>query len=235
MEQSFADRVTVVLPSLNPDEKLQKTVDALLSVGFTDIVIVNDGSREDCLKFFPPAGEHITVLTHEVNRGKGAALKTAFRFCAEEGKRPPAVITADGDGQHQIDDISKLFYTIRTAPPAILLGVRDFEGDIPFRSRLGNRTASLLMKTLYRFPFEDTQTGLRAFPGALLEWLIKIPGERYEYETNVLIAAAREEIPVEAVTVHTRYNLNCGISHYRPVRDSLRVTAAMMLPFRRKE
>ena len=115
------------------------------------------------------------------------------------------------------------------------MGVRDFEGDIPFRSRLGNRTALLLMKTLYRFPFEDTQTGLRAFPGALLDWLIKIPGERYEYETNVLIAAAREEIPVEAVTVHTRYNLNCGISHYRPVRDSLRVTAAMMLPFRRKE
>lgn len=227
---------TVIIPAYRPPDALLSLIRDIQKAEFREILLVDDGSGEAWRPLFEEAEAlGASLLCHEENRGKGAALKTAFRFCAEEGKRPPAVITADGDGQHQIDDISKLFYTIRTAPPAILLGVRDFEGDIPFRSRLGNRTASLLMKTLYRFPFEDTQTGLRAFPGALLEWLIKIPGERYEYETNVLIAAAREEIPVEAVTVHTRYNLNCGISHYRPVRDSLRVTAAMMLPFRRKE
>ena len=227
---------TVILPAYLPPEEMTEFIRALVSAGFSDILLVDDGSGPAYAALFDRAEKDgAALLRHEKNRGKGAALKTAFRACMEREQPPKAVITADCDGQHQIDDISKLFYTIRTAPPAILLGVRDFEGDIPFRSRLGNRTASLLMKTLYRFPFEDTQTGLRAFPGALLEWLIKIPGERYEYETNVLIAAAREEIPVEAVTVHTRYNLNCGISHYRPVRDSLRVTAAMMLPFRRKE
>ena len=227
---------TVIIPAYRPPDALLSLIRDIQKAGFREILLVDDGSGEAWRPLFEEAEAlGASLLCHEENRGKGAALKTAFRFCAEEGKRPPAVITADGDGQHQIDDISKLFYTIRTASKTVLLGVRGFEGTVPLRSRLGNSTASLLMKTLYRFPFGDTQTGLRAFPGSLLNWLTEIPGKRYEYETNVLIAAAREHIPVEAVTVKTIYGLSGGISHYRPLRDSLRVTAAMVLPFRRKE
>ena len=227
---------TVILPAYRPPEQMAEFIRALVGAGFSDILLVDDGSGPAYAALFDRAEKDgAALLRHEKNRGKGAALKTAFRACMEREQPPNAVITADCDGQHQIDDILKLFYTIRTASKTVLLGVRGFEGAVPLRSRLGNSTASLLMKTLYRFPFGDTQTGLRAFPGSLLNWLTEIPGKRYEYETNVLIAAAREHIPVEAVTVKTIYGLSGGISHYRPLRDSLRVTAAMVLPFRRKE
>ena len=74
--------VTVIIPSLNPDEKLRGVVTSLLSLGFDDIVIVNDGSDEEHEKNFPSPEEFpaVTLLRHRVNKGKGAALKTAFSF-----------------------------------------------------------------------------------------------------------------------------------------------------------
>ena len=69
--------VTVIIPSLNPDEKLSRTVDDLIAVGFDDIILVNDGSLPECVRFFPSDRPECTLLTHEVNRGEGAAMKTA--------------------------------------------------------------------------------------------------------------------------------------------------------------
>ena len=74
--------ITIVLPSLNPDEKLNIVVEGLLQEGFSDIVIVNDGSDGQHMQPFAEAGAHpeVTILTHEVNKGKGRALKTAFEY-----------------------------------------------------------------------------------------------------------------------------------------------------------
>ena len=227
---------TVILPAYRPPEQMAEFIRALVSAGFSDILLVDDGSGEDYAALFEQAEKDgVTLLRHEKNRGKGEALKTAFRACIERGTPPKAVITADCDGQHQIDDILNLFYTIRTASKTVLLGVRGFEGAVPLRSRLGNSAASMLMKKLYHFPFDDTQTGLRAFSGDLLERLAEISGTRYEYETRVLITAAREHIAVKALRAQTVYAPKNGTSRYRPVRDSLRVTAAMVAGLRRKE
>ena len=127
LSSDFA-HVTVVLPSLNPDEKLQKTVASLLAAGFTDLVLVNDGSREDTLRFFPKEDEHITVLRHEVNRGKGAALKTAFRYVLEHRPDSPGVVTADGDGQHRAEDVRRCAEAMIADGDArkIVFGCRDF-------------------------------------------------------------------------------------------------------------
>ena len=227
---------TVILPAYRPPEEMTEFIRALVGAGFSDILLVDDGSGPAYAALFDRAEKDgAALLRHEKNRGKGAALKTAFRACMEREQPPKAVITADCDGQHQIDDILKLFYTIRTASKTVLLGVRGFEGAVPLRSRFGNSAASLLMKKLYHFPFDDTQTGLRAFSGDLLERLIEIPGTRYEYETRVLITAAREHIAVQALTAQTVYAPKNETSRYRPIRDSLRVTAAMVSGLRRKE
>ena len=79
--------ISVVLPSLDPDEKLTAVIDGLLQYGFSDIILVNDGSKpENRHHFTDLASAHpeITLLQHEVNRGKGAALKTAFRWLQTE-------------------------------------------------------------------------------------------------------------------------------------------------------
>ena len=82
-EAAFAaKRVSVIVPSYNPDEKLASVVSGLEDAGFDDIIVINDGSSPDRLKYFPDPAAHpgLTLLTHEVNRGKGAALKTAFEY-----------------------------------------------------------------------------------------------------------------------------------------------------------
>ena len=131
--------VTVIIPSLNPDEKLRKTVSDLIAVGFDDIILVNDGSAPESVQNFPTDVPECTILTHEVNRGKGAAMKTAFRYYLESARKTVGVITVDGDGQHIAEDVLACAREM-CAQNAVILGVRDFsEPQVPPRSRIGNR------------------------------------------------------------------------------------------------
>ena len=93
------DGVTVIIPSLDPDTRLGEVVRSLQTEGFTDILLVDDGSKPENKKFFP-SGDGITLLVHEVNRGKGAALKTALRYILENRPQTRGALTCDGDGQH---------------------------------------------------------------------------------------------------------------------------------------
>ena len=149
MQQDVLNRISVIVPSLNPDEKLQKTVNSLLAVGFTDIICVNDGSREDCLPYFPPESAHITRLTHEVNRGKGAALKTAFSYIQNNRPDSLGAVTVDGDGQHADADVLHCAEAMVAEKDKIILGCRDFsQPQVPKKSRYGNRITSAVFKIL---------------------------------------------------------------------------------------
>ena len=100
-------RVSVVLPSLDPDDKLVAVVDGLLEYGFSDIILINDGSKPENLHYFHDlAAQHpeITLLHHEVNKGKGAALKNAFRYVLQNRPDSLGVVTVDGDNQHHPED-----------------------------------------------------------------------------------------------------------------------------------
>ena len=105
MDIRFSD-VSVILPSFKPDDNLLRCVGGLVEAGFTDIIVVDDGGGADYNKYFDEVRKKpgCTVLVHEENRGKGAALKTAFSWYLDnrDGK---GVITVDGDGQHRVCDI----------------------------------------------------------------------------------------------------------------------------------
>ena len=100
------NRVSVVLPSLDPDDKLLTVIDGLLEYGFTDIILVNDGSKKENLHYFETAAKHpeVHLLHHEINKGKGAALKTAFSWFLENRPDSAGVVTVDGDNQHHPED-----------------------------------------------------------------------------------------------------------------------------------
>ena len=218
------ERVSVVIPSYDPDEKLGETVGELIAAGFDDVIVVDDGSREDTKKYFPAEDEHVTVLRHEVNRGKGAALKTAFRYILDN--RPDALgcVTADSDGQHRTDDIIACVRDMLANPDSIVLGARDFTLDtVPARSKVGNRFTSRTFRILFGMKLADTQTGLRVFPRSTLADMLTARGDRYEYETNMLIVMKRRRIPFREVTIETVYIDDNAASHFRPIRDSLRV------------
>ncbi|MBQ7835623.1 MAG: bifunctional glycosyltransferase family 2/GtrA family protein, partial [Clostridia bacterium] len=216
--------VSIVLPSYKPDEKLEMTVHGFHEAGFADIIVIDDGGGADYKDIFDrvAALDYCTVLTHEVNRGKGAALKTAFDWY-NKNRDGIGVVTADGDGQHTPEDAKKLAVAMEESGE-IILGVRDFSlPDVPERSKKGNRITSGVFKIFVGMEISDTQTGLRGIPSKYLEKMCAVYGDRYEYETNMLLFMKRWELPFREVKIQTVYINENETSHFRPVRDSMRI------------
>lgn len=217
--------LTVVLPSLNPDDKLLRVLDGLLEKGFSRIVVVNDGSKQECMRYFAAAQQNpqVQVLHHRENRGKGAALKTAFSWIMANCPQTLGVVTADGDGQHRPEDIRacalRMLETNR-----IVLGVRDFTAPgVPLRSQMGNRITRVIFRAFVGMNVADTQTGLRAIPRRELGRMLGITGDRYEYETKMLLTMKAQAIAFEQVKIQTVYAQKNRGSHFRPVLDSWRI------------
>ncbi len=202
------------------------TVKGLLAEGFGDIIVVDDGSRADCGRFFKEAGslDGVKILTHETNRGKGRAMKTAFSYLMENRRDISGVITVDGDGQHLPADIKRCVLLMEQEKDKLILGVRDFSSaDIPLRSRFGNELTKLIFRIACGVPISDTQTGLRAIPAQYLQLMTAIDGERYEYETRQLLSMKSNGIAIKELVIETVYIDNNDSSHFHPIRDSLRI------------
>ncbi len=217
--------VTVIIPSLNPDEKLNNTVSALEKAGFDDIVIVDDGSDQQYVGNFPDLALHesCTLIRHRRNKGKGAALKTAFKYVLKYRTQREGVVTVDADGQHLTVDVAACVEKMLDSSK-VVLGCRDFSSsNVPKKSRFGNTLTRNIMRFICGVKLSDTQTGLRAIPCEYLPALIEVGGDRYEYETNMLIEFKKQSIPFSEVKISTVYIDDNKGSHFRPIRDSLRV------------
>ena len=218
--------ITAIVPSLNPDEKLMQVVEGLLSVGFKDIILVNDGSDAAHLEPFETASMHpeVTVLTHEVNKGKGRAMKTAFAWCLENRPHIDGVVTADGDNQHRAEDIRRCAQAVAEQNDKVWLGVRDFSlENVPARSRFGNTLTRNIMRIFGGVSVSDTQTGLRAIPYSCLPFMLTVDGERYEYETEQLMALHDNGWDIGEIVIETVYIDENQTSHFHPIRDSWKI------------
>ena len=223
-------RTAIVLPSLDPDAKFSKVVSGLVEKGFRHIVIVNDGSKAENLHWFEEAAqyENCVVLHHEVNKGKGRALKNAFNYVVENLPEVEGVITIDGDGQHLLEDIVACGERMLNTEDGVVLGCRDFnQPGIPPRSVAGNKTTSRFFRLLFNIRLGDTQTGLRAIPAKYLRDFCQIDGERFEYETNMLLNMKRMGIPFIEQPIATVYDPDDYSSHYNAVKDSYRIFKVM--------
>ena len=229
--------VVCVIPSLNPDQKLVETVRGILAAGFTDVIVVDDGSREACQQYFEAVAAlpGCAVLHHEVNRGKGGGLKTAFTRYLDryDQHQYMGVVTADADGQHLPEDIMKCARALihlqtehdsQGTLPCMILGTRDFNEEIvPPKSRNGNKITSRVFQLLYGRLVGDVMTGLRAISNGFLTHCLKIPEERFEYEVRMLMDAVAQKIHIEEELIHTVYFDNNRETHFDAVRDSIRI------------
>ena len=231
---SDLSNISVVLPSLDPDEKLTAVIDGLLEYGFSDIVLVNDGSKPENLHYFEDAVRlhpEIHLLTHEHNRGKGAALKTAFTYVLANRPDSLGVVTVDGDNQHHPAD-TRACTEAMLETGHVVLGCRDFTlPDVPSRSRFGNHTTSLVFKIFCGMTISDTQTGLRAIPRKFLPILAEVYGDRFEYETNMLLAFKNFGLPFDEVKIRTVYIEENKSSHFRVIADSWRIYKLILAHF----
>ena len=227
-------KISVVLPSLDPDEKLIAVIDGLLEYGFSDIILVNDGSRQENLHYFTDlAAQHpeIHLLHHEVNKGKGAALKNAFRWFLHNRPDGYGVVTVDGDNQHHPEDTRACCEHMLETGHTVL-GCRDFTLDhVPARSRFGNQTTSAIFQIFVGMTISDTQTGLRAIPRDVLEELVDVYGDRFEYETNMLLAFKTKGIDFDEVKIRTVYIEENKSSHFRVIHDSWRIYKLILAHF----
>ena len=232
MSENFncKEQLAIVLPSLDPDDKFLGVVKGLVDAGFKHIVIVDDGSSEENQHRFSAAEEFeaCVVLHHGVNKGKGRALKTAFGYVMEKLPELKGVVTIDGDGQHLLKDIIACGQVMLEKGDQVVLGCRDFDlPGVPPRSVAGNKTTSRLFRICYGIKLSDTQTGLRAIPAEYLQRFCAIEGERFEYETNMLLNMKRMGIGFYEQPIETVYDPEDYSSHYNAVKDSWRIFKVM--------
>src|SRR5690606_35654374 len=173
------------------------------------ILVVDDGSGERFAAVFDRAVlAGATVVHHAHNRGKGAALRTGFSWIRDHA-RGDVIVTADADGQHTVRDILAVANSTDPDGASLVLGCRAFDGDVPLRSRAGNAFARRLFRLAAGWSLGDTQTGLRGVPPAMIDWLLGVPGDRFEYEQRVLLGLTRagfDAVEVEIETVYLEQN-----------------------------
>jgi dolichol-phosphate mannosyltransferase len=230
MEKHAAQDAVILIPSLEPDDRLPAYIRRLKEGGFARIVVVDDGSSADCRSTFDAVASlpECTVLRHAANRGKGAALKTALAFVAEHFPSCAGIVTVDADGQHAPEDCRRMAEAMESGCRALYLGVRKFAlGSTPFRSWWGNRCTALLFALLSGRWVPDTQTGLRAFKSSDIQFFLSVPGDGYEYEMAALMRAARDGMPFCKIPIHTIYEADNASSHFSPLQDTIRIHRAL--------
>ena len=229
---SYKKNVAVIIPSFDPDDKLLKVVSDLNLAGFENIIIVNDGSKDSTAIYFDKARKiaNCRVIFHSVNLGKGRALKSAFNFILTECPDITHAVTIDSDGQHSVEDVENCCEAIEKNTDTLILGTRDFSKkttNVPFRSRFGNIFTKKILQLFCGINITDTQTGLRVFSRKLMQKFMTVPGERFEYEMNMLLFAKETNIKINEIPIKTIYIQNNKTSHFNPLLDSLKIYATI--------
>jgi putative flippase GtrA len=212
----------VIIPAYNPDERLLNLLKEIKEKTNYNIIIINDGSSNNCFNIFKQCKEYGTVLEHLFNKGKGDAIKTVLSYISKKSSSTRIIITADADGQHKVEDIISVCNSAKDKN-GMIIGSRKFIGNVPLRSKLGNRVTRNIFALISGKKLIDTQTGLRAFNSEMIPFMLDVEGSRYEYEMNVLLACSKKNIEITEVPIETIYIDKNESSHFRPIRDSIMI------------
>jgi glycosyltransferase involved in cell wall biosynthesis len=218
-------RVACVIPAYDAARTLASVIRGLrAAVPDAVTVVVNDGSRDDTGAAADQWADCAVHLAH--NRGKGAALRAGFEVALAAGAT--AILTIDADGQHDPACAPQLLAALTDAD--VVIGTRERRGSaMPMHRRVSNAVSAAAISACAGLRLADTQSGYRAMRAAVLA-RVAPTGDRYEYETDFLIQAARDGFRIACVPVPTIYG---APSHFRELRDAARVvrTICRRLPF----
>lgn len=215
----------VLIPAYRPKWELPQYVNQLLKHGVAEVIVVDDGNDMEYDDLFQQLAEfeRCTVLTHEVNRGKGAGLKTGFRYFRDHFPHLTGVVTADADNQHLIEDVIRVGECLSTGRAGFVLGTRNFKRkEMPTRSFIGNSITSRVIQLLFGMYIQDTQTGLRGIATEELDWVIELPGDHFDYEMTMLIQLIKQKKRMVRVDIAAVYE-EVHISYYDTYQDTVRI------------
>ena len=211
----------VVIPTFNNGSTLREVLTGVMDV-CGSVIVVNDGSCDntyDILNQF----DGIEVITHNKNRGKGAALNSGFRKAYDLGYK--YAITIDSDGQHYPQEIRLLCDASLKEPETLWIGSRDFKSDnMPGKNSFANRFSNFWFKLETGITLEDTQSGFRLYPLERLKGIRTLSG-RYEFELEIIVRAAWRNVVVKNIPVSVYYPpKEIRISHFKPFKDFARIS-----------
>lgn len=214
----------IVMPAYNEERSIGRVIDALRAEGWTNIIVVDDGSRDRTAEIARSKGA--VVVSHPKNMGLGAALRTGLREALERGA--DSAVTFDADGQHDPKAIRELIAALDEAD--VIIGVRRHFG-IPLHKRLGNFALDFVTY-LFSGVLTDSQSGSRAFNRRALE-AIRIRSNRYEVSSEIIIQARRlglrfKEVPVRCF--YTKYSKARGTTIASGFRILLALLRQMVVP-----
>lgn len=213
--------VWIAIPAYNEARSIRALAEQALAQ-CPRVIVVDDGSSDDTaaqLQDLP-----VTLLRHAANRGKASGLRSAFAHALVHGAQ--AVITLDGDGQHDPADAAHLLAVWRRHSERIVIGSRlhDRSQFPPARWR-ANRVACFWISWAAGHAIADSQSGFRVYPRAVMALALGrgVRGMRFTFESEVLIEAARHGHPTLAVAIAGRYPRLARPSHFRPVADIAKI------------
>ncbi len=214
-------KTCVIIPTYNNAGTIKAVINDV-SVYTGELIVVNDGSTdgtEEILK----STKGIQLITYPENRGKGWALRQAFRYASEKGYQN--AITIDSDGQHFAKDLPAFIDKLKFSPDSVIMGARNMDQEsIPGKSSFGHKFSNFWFKVETGINCPDTQTGYRLYPLHLLKDLHFFT-RKYEFEIEVLVRAAWKGIPVESIPISVYYAPEGKrISHFRPFKDFTRIS-----------
>ncbi len=211
----------VLIPAYEPEDVLIALVKSLKEQNF-EILIVNDGSGQQYNTVFQQVEPYATVICHEHNRGKGAALKTGMRYIMDSMPQCENFITCDADGQHKVEDVLRVQAMLHKEHKFVLT-MRTPNKKAPLRSRFGNSLSRVVYALLTNRYLSDNQSGLRGFNRVHLSWLVNVENDNYDYEMNVLYYASKKNIYIATLPIEALYINNNSSSHFNPVLDTVRI------------
>lgn len=226
MKNNNLCNIGILIPAFNPDMKLLQLIDNLYQQSDFNqrIVVIDDGSDEqDIFNQIKINFSDIVVLHHEINEGKGAALKTGFKYIVENYPDILGIATMDADGQHLVEDLRGVEDTFIKNITALVIGSRTFGDDVPLRSRFGNLLTNKLVSLLVGINITDTQTGLRVIPIKYVKQLLSFKSNRYEFEFEMLLSAKQSNVELIEVPIQTVYLNDNETSHFRVIADSISI------------
>jgi len=214
----------VAVPVFNNERTVAQVVRGALEKGLP-VLVIDDGSTDgSSLRL---AGLPVQRIDFPVNRGKGMAIRAAFKWAQDNGFSH--LITIDADGQHDAQDISRLIEKIGEFPDRVIIGKRHFNADVPGKSRFGRSWSNLWTRIVTGKTTPDSQSGFRAYPVRLLAGL-RFFGRRYEFEVEVLVRAAWAGLEFDWVDVSVHYFQGPErVSHFKPLRDNFRISVVYTL------
>ena len=211
-------KLLAVIPALNAEGTIGDVVRNTREQ-VEDVIVIDDGCSDRTADV--ARAEGATILRHDVNKGKGASLKSGFAYAREHGY--DAVITLDADGQHLPSEIPKIIKAWEETGADLVIGGRAhlFDHMLP-RRRMANRFSAWAIAKAAGTRVTDSQRGFRLYTARLMRE-IKLRSDGFDMESEVIIRAGVRKMRIVVTPVDLGFIDGLSTSHYRPLGDTLRI------------